>query len=189
MLGNKISERDILATLKYNELPAEDFDIVSDELIKNNITIRIKKYINEYTPEEIKRMRMLADQAYKIMDDLSPREERILSLRFGFAYGRIETLEEIANVFAVTRETISEYETKALMKLRSPRYQNTIGNICDILLESEDLNCVLDDEEECGYLLYDDYIQHECSEPDDSKVIDNSGNDLFEEEDDTNSNL
>ena len=55
-----------------------------------------------------------------VLKKLSPREERIIRMRFGFDDGTQRTLEEVGNVFAVTRERIRQIEAKALRKLRHP---------------------------------------------------------------------
>jgi len=55
-----------------------------------------------------------------VLKKLSPREERIIRMRFGFEDGNQRTLEEVGQVFAVTRERIRQIEAKALRKLRHP---------------------------------------------------------------------
>jgi len=55
-----------------------------------------------------------------VLKTLSPREERIIRMRFGFEDGNQRTLEEVGQVFAVTRERIRQIEAKALRKLRHP---------------------------------------------------------------------
>lgn len=54
------------------------------------------------------------------MDNLTPREQRVLQLRFGLDGGRSHTLEEVGREFGVTRERIRQIEAKALRKLRHP---------------------------------------------------------------------
>jgi RNA polymerase primary sigma factor len=62
----------------------------------------------------------LRDQIATILRTLTPREERIIRLRFGLDDGSQHTLEEVGQVFAVTRERIRQIEAKALRKLRHP---------------------------------------------------------------------
>ncbi|HYW65867.1 MAG TPA: RNA polymerase sigma factor RpoD [Candidatus Dormibacteraeota bacterium] len=62
----------------------------------------------------------LRDQIANILRTLTPREERIIRLRFGLDDGSQHTLEEVGQVFAVTRERIRQIEAKALRKLRHP---------------------------------------------------------------------
>jgi RNA polymerase primary sigma factor len=62
----------------------------------------------------------LHEQTLAALKTLSPREEQILRLRFGFEDGSEHTLEEVGQSFAVTRERIRQIEAKALRKLRHP---------------------------------------------------------------------
>jgi RNA polymerase primary sigma factor len=62
----------------------------------------------------------LKDQIASILRTLTPREERIIKMRFGLDDGNEHTLEEVGQVFAVTRERIRQIEAKALRKLRHP---------------------------------------------------------------------
>jgi|TARA_B110000977_G_scaffold155488_1_gene197777 RNA polymerase primary sigma factor len=55
-----------------------------------------------------------------VLNTLNPRERDVLRLRYGLDDGRVKTLEEIGNVFSVTRERIRQIEAKALRKLRQP---------------------------------------------------------------------
>jgi RNA polymerase primary sigma factor len=63
---------------------------------------------------------LLKDQIGSVLDTLTPREQRILRLRFGLDDGRSRTLEEVGKEFKVTRERIRQIEAKALRKLRHP---------------------------------------------------------------------
>jgi RNA polymerase primary sigma factor len=60
----------------------------------------------------------LAEQTRKVLATLTPREERILRMRFGIGEKTEHTLEEVGNDFSVTRERIRQIEAKALRKLR-----------------------------------------------------------------------
>lgn len=62
---------------------------------------------------------MLNDQIYKILDSLSPREAKVLKMRFGLEDGKLYTLEEVGLEFDVTRERIRQIEAKALRKVRA----------------------------------------------------------------------
>ena len=64
--------------------------------------------------------RSLRETMAGVLKKLSPREERIIRMRFGFEDGNQRTLEEVGQVFAVTRERIRQIEAKALRKLRHP---------------------------------------------------------------------
>lgn len=63
---------------------------------------------------------MLNDELYLVMQDLTPKEERVLRLRYGLDDDRPRTLEEVGREFDVTRERIRQIEAKALRKLKSP---------------------------------------------------------------------
>ena len=63
---------------------------------------------------------LLREQLNEVLDTLTPREEKVLRLRFGLEDGRSRTLEEVGKIFNVTRERIRQIEAKALRKLRNP---------------------------------------------------------------------
>jgi RNA polymerase primary sigma factor len=63
---------------------------------------------------------MMVDKVHEILATLSPRESRILRLRFGLENGRTYTLEEVGEKFGLTRERIRQIEGKALRRLRHP---------------------------------------------------------------------
>ena len=64
--------------------------------------------------------RLLKEQIEEVLSSLTPREQRVLQLRFGLEDGRSRTLEEVGLEFRVTRERIRQIEAKALRKLRHP---------------------------------------------------------------------
>lgn len=71
-------------------------------------------------PAEAAAFTMLKEQLMDVLDTLTPREEKVLKLRFGLEDGRARTLEEVGKEFQVTRERIRQIEAKALRKLRHP---------------------------------------------------------------------
>ncbi|MBO2520559.1 MAG: RNA polymerase sigma factor RpoD [Clostridia bacterium] len=71
-------------------------------------------------PAEEASFLMLREQLEGVLETLTPREEQVLRLRFGLDDGRARTLEEVGQVFGVTRERIRQIEAKALRKLRHP---------------------------------------------------------------------
>ena len=71
-------------------------------------------------PGEAAAATLLKEQLMQVMKTLTPREEKVLRLRFGFEDGRAHTLEEVGNEFKVTRERVRQIEAKALRKLRHP---------------------------------------------------------------------
>jgi len=66
-----------------------------------------------------------------VLSTLTPREEMVIKLRFGFTDGRPHTLEEIAQKFSITRERIRQIEAKALRKLRHPSRARYIKHMLD----------------------------------------------------------
>jgi len=72
------------------------------------------------SPSEAAMNVSLKEKMASVLKKLSPREERIIRMRFGFEDGNQRTLEEVGQVFAVTRERIRQIEAKALRKLRHP---------------------------------------------------------------------
>ncbi|NLM44740.1 MAG: RNA polymerase sigma factor RpoD [Clostridiales bacterium] len=71
-------------------------------------------------PAEAAAFTLLKEQLIEVLDTLTPREEKVLRLRFGLDDGRARTLEEVGKEFNVTRERIRQIEAKALRKLRHP---------------------------------------------------------------------
>jgi len=73
------------------------------------------------SPEESATAQLLKEHVNEMLDILTPREQRILRMRFGLDDGRTHTLEEVGQEFGVTRERIRQIEAKALTKLRKNR--------------------------------------------------------------------
>ena len=71
-------------------------------------------------PAEAASATLLKEQLVDVLSTLTPREEKVLKLRFGIEDGRTRTLEEVGKEFNVTRERIRQIEAKALRKLRHP---------------------------------------------------------------------
>ena len=71
-------------------------------------------------PAEAASYTLLKEQLQEVLSTLTPREEKVLKLRFGLEDGRTRTLEEVGREFNVTRERIRQIEAKALRKLRHP---------------------------------------------------------------------
>jgi len=70
------------------------------------------------TPQQATTQKLLKDQIGEILVDLTPREQKILKMRFGLDDGVTHTLEEVGKVFSVTRERIRQIEAKALDRMR-----------------------------------------------------------------------
>ena len=71
-------------------------------------------------PAEAASFTLLKEQLEEVLQTLTPREEKVLRLRFGLDDRRARTLEEVGQIFNVTRERIRQIEAKALRKLRHP---------------------------------------------------------------------
>ena len=74
---------------------------------------------------------MLREQLSDVLSTLTPREEKVLRLRFGLEDGRSRTLEEVGREFNVTRERIRQIEAKALRKLRHPSRSRKLKDYLD----------------------------------------------------------
>lgn len=77
-------------------------------------------------PEDQVSKNLLREDLEKVLDSLSPRERDVLRLRYGLDDGRMKTLEEIGQIFNVTRERIRQIEAKALRKLRHPNRNSVL---------------------------------------------------------------
>jgi len=75
---------------------------------------------NALPPVDAASRQLLKEQIDEVLSSLTPREQRVLQLRFGLEDGRSRTLEEVGKEFSVTRERIRQIEAKALRKLRHP---------------------------------------------------------------------
>ena len=82
-------------------------------------------------PAEQAAFTMLKEQLINVLDTLTPREEKVLRLRFGLDDGRARTLEEVGKEFNVTRERIRQIEAKALRKLRHPSRSKKLKDYLD----------------------------------------------------------
>ncbi|MCL4521835.1 MAG: RNA polymerase sigma factor RpoD [Firmicutes bacterium] len=82
-------------------------------------------------PAEAAGYQLLKEQLEEVLDTLTNREEKVLRLRFGLNDGRARTLEEVGQVFGVTRERIRQIEAKALRKLRHPTRSKKLKDYLD----------------------------------------------------------
>ena len=73
----------------------------------------------------------LKEQTAEVLRTLTPREEKIMRMRFGLEDGSERTLEEVGRAFAVTRERIRQIEAKALRKLRHPSRSGKLRLLLD----------------------------------------------------------
>lgn len=91
------------------ETPIGEGDSVLGEFVRDERTI---------SPERYTSLELLKQQVNSILQDLTPREQKILTLRFGLKDGVMHTLEEVGKIFGITRERVRQIEVKALEKLR-----------------------------------------------------------------------
>ncbi|MGI5891241.1 MAG: RNA polymerase sigma factor RpoD [Bacillota bacterium] len=82
-------------------------------------------------PAEAASFFLLREQLEDVLSTLTPREKKVLQLRFGLDDGRSRTLEEVGQVFGVTRERIRQIEAKALRKLRHPSRSKKLKDYLD----------------------------------------------------------
>jgi RNA polymerase primary sigma factor len=82
-------------------------------------------------PAEAASHQLLKEQVEDVLASLTPRERRVLQLRFGLEDGRSRTLEEVGKEFTVTRERIRQIEAKALRKLRHPSRSKKLKDYLD----------------------------------------------------------
>src|ERR1035437_6873970 len=103
---NKISQDPVSLETPIGEEDSHLGDFVEDKEI--------------ITPSEAANITMLRKEMEDVLDSLTPRERRVLQLRFGLIDGHQRTLEEVGKRFGVTRERIRQIEAKSLRKLRHP---------------------------------------------------------------------
>ena len=82
-------------------------------------------------PADAASFTLMKEQLMDVLDSLTPREEKVLRLRFGLDDGHQRTLEEVGRVFKVTRERIRQIEAKALRKLRHPSRSKKLKDYLD----------------------------------------------------------
>ncbi len=83
------------------------------------------------TPEDVASYQLLREQLNEVLHTLTPREEKVLKLRFGMEDGRARTLEEVGQEFRITRERIRQIEAKALRKIRHPSRSKRLKDFLD----------------------------------------------------------
>ena len=86
---------------------------------------------NTKSPGDIVTSTMLREQLSNVLSTLTPREQKVLILRYGIEDGRPRTLEDVGKVFNVTRERIRQIEAKALRKLRHPSRSKRLKDYLD----------------------------------------------------------
>jgi RNA polymerase primary sigma factor len=119
----------VLEIIKFMQLPislespiGEEGDAYLGDIIEDK---------NALAPPEAASRQLLKDQIDDVLSTLTPRERRIIQLRFGLEDGVNRTLEEVGKEFNVTRERIRQIEAKALRKLRHPSRSRKLKDYLD----------------------------------------------------------
>ena len=86
---------------------------------------------NALIPIDVAVKSSLRDTTTRILSSLTPREERVLRMRFGIGMNSDHTLEEVGQQFSVTRERIRQIEAKALRKLKHPTRARKLKTFLD----------------------------------------------------------
>ena len=114
-----LTERKVQWMLRVSWLPLSLESPVGDEE-DSELGMFVEDEVTP-TPIQSAYRNMLQEKVDEVLGTLSPREARILRLRFGLDNGRVYTLEEVGQKFGLTRERIRQIEGKALRRLRHPR--------------------------------------------------------------------
>ena len=117
--GSKVRAGDVLVGVASSGVHSNGFSLVRKIVADNCLNLR------ESYPE------LSNKQLGEVLHTLTPREEKVLRLRFGLEDGRSRTLEEVGKEFNVTRERIRQIEAKALRKLRHPSRSKKLRDFLD----------------------------------------------------------
>ena len=138
--GQEPSVEDLAAELDMPQEKVREILKVAQEPISLESPIgeeedsHLGDFIPDYdapVPEEAATHTLLREQLNEVLATLTPREAKVLSLRFGIEDGRPRTLEEVGKEFNVTRERIRQIEAKALRKLRHPSRNKKLKDFLD----------------------------------------------------------
>jgi RNA polymerase primary sigma factor len=114
----ELSTQKVREVIKLTQLPIS-LELPMGEDAESNLGDMIEDH-NAIQPLDSASKQLLKDQINEVLLTLTPREQRVLQLRFGLEDGRPRTLEEVGLEFSVTRERVRQIEAKALRKLRHP---------------------------------------------------------------------
>jgi RNA polymerase primary sigma factor len=87
---------------------------------------------NAVSPADSASTMMLKEQLMEVLSTLTPREQKVIMLRYGIEDGHTRTLEDVGKEFSVTRERIRQIEAKALKKLRNPSRSKKLRDYVDV---------------------------------------------------------
>ena len=128
-LGREPTPKEIAERMEISEQKVVEIQKISQDPVSLETPIgeeedsKLGDFIEDEgaaSPTDIVAGSMLHQQLIAVLDTLTPREEKVLRLRYGIDDGRPRTLEEVGKEFNVTRERIRQIEAKALRKLRHP---------------------------------------------------------------------
>ena len=128
-LGREPSPEEIAAEMEMSVEKVREIMKISQEPVSLETPIGEEEdsHLGDFIPDdevpapaEAAAYTLLKEQLIEVLDTLTPREEKVLRLRFGLDDGRARTLEEVGKEFNVTRERIRQIEAKALRKLKHP---------------------------------------------------------------------
>ena len=111
--------------LEYIDNIVNDFDNRQD-FGEKQVEMFCNSVVSEETMYSAVFNNLCAEEIYKAFSTLKPREQETIKLRFGLNGGEPLTLEEVGNIFGVTRERVRQIEAKAIRKLRHPSRSNKL---------------------------------------------------------------
>ena len=139
-LGREPSTAEIAKEMGISEAKVRDIQRISQDTISLETPVgeeedsslgTFLKDNNTITPEESATVSMLKEQLVGVLGTLTPREQKVVMMRYGLEDGHAKTLEEVGREFNVTRERIRQIEAKALKKLRHPSRSKKLKDFLD----------------------------------------------------------
>lgn len=139
-LGREPTTAEIAKEMGISEAKVRDIQRISQDTISLETPVgeeedsslgTFLKDNNTITPEESATVSMLKEQLVGVLGTLTPREQKVVMMRYGLEDGHAKTLEEVGKEFNVTRERIRQIEAKALKKLRHPSRSKKLKDFLD----------------------------------------------------------
>ena len=150
--GREPSNAELAKKLNLDEKKIKNIIKISKEPVSLETPVgdgndaSIKDFIeneNEFTPSDLVANNDLKEKVREVLKTLTPREEKVLKMRFGIDVASEHTLEEVGKDFSVTRERIRQIEVKALKKLKHPSRSKKL-----LAFFEKDLKTIIEDHEE-----------------------------------------